>query len=232
VEGTRNVLDGAKGKNLKRFIILSPIGVLGKSKNPAQEDDPYNPDTPYEKSKMEAERIVMDYRLKYNIPYTIVRSTIVYGANKVWNELFDYVREGNPMIGKGDNNWHLVYVEDTVQALQLAMKAEAKNQIYHVAGPDVHTYAETYFLMKKTIKVRGKTKQLPVIAARAFAFAQEARHRIKGEKPKLVMLQSSIKRLLRERNVSIKKITEELGYKPKYPLKKGLRKTAKELSLI
>lgn len=149
VEGTRKLLEACKNKKLERFILLSSSGVLGETKEPAKEDDAYNPQTHYEKSKAEAERLVMDYKLRHQIPYTIMRAPIIYGPNKFWGQILSAARSGYPMIGKGDNYFHLLFIEDAVQALKLALNPVARNQIYHIAGPDPHTYRETYEIIAK-----------------------------------------------------------------------------------
>ena len=230
VEGTRNLLEICKRREIRRFILLNPIGVLGSATRPLREDDPYNPFTRYEKSKTEAERIVMDYRLKHQIPYTIVRSTIIYGPNRFWSQIFEAAKQGYPMIGKGNNQFHLVYVDDVVQFLLLALKPEAQNQIYNLAGPDSHSYRDTYKLICKAIHKRFPQKSINPIAAKAAGIAYLARAKLKGGKPNVTLLPSSIDRLLRNRIVDISK-AESIGYRPRYPLEKGLLKTAKELGI-
>lgn len=230
VEGTRNLLEICKRREIRRFILLNPIGVLGDARHPLREDDPYNPKTRYEKSKAEAERLVMDYRLKHQLPYTIIRSTIIYGPNRFWRQIFDAAREGYPMIGKGENQFHLIYIDDAVQFLLLALKPEAQNQIYNLAGPDVHSYRDTYRLICKTIHRRFPSKTISPIAAKAAGIAYLARSKLRGEAPNITLLPSSIDRLIRNRIVDISK-AKSLGYRPRYPLEKGLLKTAKELGL-
>ncbi|MCD6522600.1 MAG: NAD(P)-dependent oxidoreductase [Candidatus Diapherotrites archaeon] len=232
VEGTRNLLEICKEKDIQRFIFLSSIGVLGEAKHPLVEDDPYNPQTMYEKSKAEAERIIMDYRLRYQIPYTIIRSTIICGPNAFWKEIFGAAKRETPIIGSGKNYWHLVYVDDVVDALVLAMQPQAKNQIYHVAGPDVHTYEETYKIIRKVLHLRFKPKRIPVALAKAAAIAHETKSKISGERPSITKMRSSIQRLVRNRIIDISKAKKELGFNPKYNLEKALEKTAKELGEV
>lgn len=230
VEGTKNLLEICKRRELERFILLNPIGLLGETKHPAKEDDPYNPKTRYEKSKAEAERIVMDYRLKHQIPYTIIRSTIIYGPNRFWKQIFQAAKENYPMIGKGDNYFHLIYIDDVINFLVLALKPEARNQIYNLAGPDVHTYHDTYKMICKALHKRFPSQTINPIAAKAAGVAYLARAKVRREKPKVTMLPSSIDRLLRNRIVDISK-AKALGYKPKFKLEKGLTKAIKELKI-
>ncbi|MCK4327140.1 MAG: NAD(P)-dependent oxidoreductase [Candidatus Diapherotrites archaeon] len=228
VEGTRNLLDLCKRRDLERFILLGPIGVLGETRSPAREDDPYAPKTKYEKSKEEAERIVMDYRLKHQIPYTIVRSTIIYGPNRFWGQILKAAENNYPMIGRGENSFHLVYIDDVIDFLLLCLKPDARNQIYNLAGPDVLSYRDTYKLICKLMHKRFPSDQVNPIAAKAASLAYLARSKVTPGESNVTMLPSSIDRLLRNRVVDITK-AQSIGYKPKYKLEKGLAKTIKEL---
>jgi len=228
VEGTRNLLDLCKRRDISRFILLGPIGVLGETREPAKEDDPYNPKTKYEKSKEEAERLVMDYRLKHQIQYTIVRSTIIYGPNPFWKQILRAAKNNYPMIGRGDNFFHLVYIDDVIDFLVLCLKPAARNQIYNLAGPDVLSYRETYKLICKLLHKRFPSNQINPIAAKAAAIAYFARSKVQRGESDVTLLPSSISRLLRNRIVDIDK-AKSLGYKPKNKLEKGMAKTIKEL---
>ena len=56
VKGTANILEAASEARVEKFVYLSTVGVMGKSKGKADENFPYNPITEYEKSKADAER--------------------------------------------------------------------------------------------------------------------------------------------------------------------------------
>ena len=172
----------------------------------------------------------MDYPINHQIPYTIVRATIIYGPNTFWKQIFDAAKSNYPLIGKGDNYFHLVYVDDVVQFLLLALAPQARNQIYNLAGPDALTYRETYKLICKALHKRFPSNSINPIAAKAAGVAYLARSRLRGEKPDVTLLPSSIDRLLRNRIVDTSK-AKSLGYKPKYKLEKGIAKTIKELKL-
>jgi len=229
VEGTRALLEACKNKKIERFILMSSSGVLGETKTPAKEDDPYNPQTHYEKSKTEAERLVMDYRLKHQIPYTILRAPVILGPNNYWKQIFKAAKSNYPMIGKGDNFFHVVYIDDVIQALKLALEPIARNQIYHIAGPDPHTYRETYEMITKALDAEMTERTLPVFAVKAAALAHEVQSKAMGKRPHVTLMRSSIDRLIRNRIIDTSKAQEQLGYNPKYDLEKALKKTVKEL---
>ena len=221
IETTKNVISACKKNKVKRLIFASSIGVLGYTKTPATEDMPYNPTTRYEKSKVECEKLIK----ASGIMYTISRITIVYGANRFWKQIFSAAKKGYPVIGSGRNYWHLVYVDDVIDALYLMLKDKAENQIYHIADGDLHTYLETYKIISETIGAPVPKKHIPVFLIKILALLHETKCRMLNQKPNVTKMRSSIDRLIRERTVSIEKAKKELGYNPKYDLKTGMKKT-------
>ncbi len=221
IETTKNVISACKKNKIKHLIFTSSIGVLGYTKRPATEDMPYNPTTVYEKSKAECEKLIKASGLSY----TIARITIIYGPNKFWNQIFSAAKKGYPVIGNGNNNWHLVYIDDVVDALSLMLKDKAENQIYHIADNDPHTYLETYKIISETIGAPVPKKHIPVLLIKAMALLHETKCKILKQKPNVTKMTSSIDRLIRNRTVSIEKAKKELGYNPRYDLKRGMKKT-------
>ncbi|NOX71184.1 MAG: NAD(P)-dependent oxidoreductase [Candidatus Micrarchaeota archaeon] len=210
VEGTKNFL----AKGVKRFILLSSVGVLGEAKTPLTEDMPYRPGTKYEKAKVMQEKLVIGS----GVPYTIMRSTIVYGPNRFWKDILNAAKKGHPIIGSGKNFWHLVYVDDVVEVLILALKDEAENHIFNIADSDPMTYREIYAEICRALGVSMPKKSVPVFAAKLFARWKE----LTG-KSKTTTRVSSITRLVRNRIVDISKARKVLGYEPRYSFKKGLK---------
>ena len=71
---------GAKVSHNK-FIFTSSVGVYGTipKKVPANEETPYNPDGKYHKSKVLAEKELLELKSRSNLPLIILRPTIMYG---------------------------------------------------------------------------------------------------------------------------------------------------------
>lgn len=225
VFGTKNVVDACRKYKVKRMIFSSSIGVLGYTNSPATEKMPYNPSTFYEKSKADAEKIVQ----KGNIPYTIMRMTILLGPNRFWEQIFRAAEKNYPMIGSGNNFWHIVYVDDAVDALILATNKKAENRIYNIANSDPHTYKETYFSICDALEIPRPKTRVPLWLANLAALMHETKCRLRGKRPNVTRMRASIARLVRNRIVNIDKAKKELGYEPKYGLEKGIATTVKTL---
>lgn len=218
---TRNILDFCKRNNVKQIIFLSSSGVFGETKEPATEDMPYNPETPYEKSKAESEKLVINSGL----PYTILRAPIIIGPNEIWLSIFRAAKKGYPVIGSGNNYFHLVYIDDVVDALLFAMNnRKAINQIMHIASSDVNTYNAIYHMTCEELNIKMTKKRISrsmaLLTSSLYSFA----YKMKGKKVPLVARKSSIQRLTRNRIISTKK-AEALGFHPKYDTRKALKET-------
>ena len=225
VVGTKNVVDACQKYKVKRMIFSSSIGVLGYTDTPATEQMPYNPSTRYEKSKADAEKVVR----RGEVPFTIMRMTIILGSNRFWEQIFRAAEKNYPLIGSGSNFWHIVYVDDAVQALVLALCKKAENQIYNIANSDPHTYKETYFAICDALKIARPKKHVPLWLANIGALMHETKCRLRRKRPNVTKMRASIARLVRNRIVCTDKAEKELGYKPKYGLEKGIEATVKTL---
>ena len=221
VGGTKMVVEACKAAGIKRIVFASAMGVLGESEEALAEDAPYAPATEYERTKMNAEKII----ISSGVPYTIARMPPIYGPSKIWREIFHAAEKQYPIIGSGNNYWHIVYVDDVIEALLLMLRPAAKNQIYNIADADPHTYLEVYETIAKAMNIEMPTKHVPIWLANIGAYVYEAKCKMSGKTPKVTKTRASIRRLTRNRLVNIKKAEKDIDYAPKYTLEAGMKKT-------
>ncbi len=81
------------------------------------------------------------------------------------------------------------------------------------------------------IKVKMTEKQIPLFAAYTMSALHGTACKIKGKKPKLTLMRSSIDRLVRNRMLSIEKAHRILGFEPKYTTKQAIQETVKYLGI-
>jgi len=75
-----NALDIARGCELERFVFLSSSMVYGNFQTPeVSEDHPLNPIGIYGALKVAGEKMVIAYQQVFNLPYTIIRPSALYG---------------------------------------------------------------------------------------------------------------------------------------------------------
>ena len=105
---------------LKKFVHISSQTVAGPSPSadkPVDEKSPCRPITTYGKSKLEAEKSVMEYFDKMNV--TILRAPAVYGPRDY--AIFEYFKTMSrglqPLIGFGNKLVSLIFVNDLVSGI-------------------------------------------------------------------------------------------------------------------
>jgi nucleoside-diphosphate-sugar epimerase len=203
VDGTRNVVEVCKENKVKQIIFLSSIGVLGEATEPLKENDPYNPDTLYEESKVAGENLI----LFSGVPFTIIRASIIIGPNDVWLSIFKAAKKGYPIIGSGKNYFHLTALNDVVHFLVFAKQnPKTINQIFHIATADTPTYEEVYRMICDSLGIEMTNKHISITTAKILSFFYRIKS-IFGKQP-LITRSSSIRRLTRNRLVSTEKISK------------------------
>ncbi|OGW75973.1 MAG: hypothetical protein A2Z72_04745 [Omnitrophica bacterium RBG_13_46_9] len=214
VEGTRNVLDVCMAEGVGRVIYLSSIAVVsGNTQVPLTEDLPYKATGAYGQSKLEAEKIALDYRKK-GLKIAILRPCMVYGEHEPHGlpRLIEALKKRLfPILGRGENKIHLVSVENVVDAMTLCLsKEEAYGGSYFIADKEVLTMKELLVYITWILGVK------PPIAVPRCAAVLLARLPFIGEK---------ISFFLKDRVYSIKRLERELGYVPRISVYDGLKKS-------
>jgi nucleoside-diphosphate-sugar epimerase len=221
VSGTKNVVELSKEFGAKGIILLSSCGVIGDTPI-VKEDLPYNPKTKYEKSKMKSEKLVIDSGLNY----AIIRAPVILGPNEIWLKIIEAAKKKYPIIGSGKNHFHLAYVDDVTDLLVLVKESKnSLNQIFNIATSDVPTYEDVYRMICNEIDAEMTEKHVSVGLIKFVSSMHTFSCKIKRKKPKLVMMKSSINRLIRDRTVSIDKAKDVLGFAPKYDTQTALKET-------
>jgi nucleoside-diphosphate-sugar epimerase len=134
-----NALDYSRNK-VEHFIFLSSSMVYGNFlKEEVDEDHPLNPMGIYGALKVAGEKIVMAYQQVFNLPYTILRPSALYGprcvSRRVGQIFIENALHGQKLRVDGDGSERLdfTYIDDLVYGLGLVIKRpEARNQIFNL----------------------------------------------------------------------------------------------------
>jgi nucleoside-diphosphate-sugar epimerase len=141
VGGTENVLRAANGAGVRRVVFISTTAVYGvPDKHPIEEDDPLVGVGWYGESKIDAEGLCRVAA----VATTIVRPKTFIGPERlgVFEILFDWIREGRRIytLGKGDNRYQLLAVEDLVDAIVRAGDdPKAERETFNVGATEFGT---------------------------------------------------------------------------------------------
>jgi nucleoside-diphosphate-sugar epimerase len=146
--GTKNLLDAARAKRVRKVVHMSSSAVYGApDRNPVDDETPLRPGEDYGRAKLAAEALCRRYAEEGG-DVTIVRPRTIMGHGRlgIMQILFEWVRTGRnvPVLGRGDNRYQFVHADDLVAACLLA--AERPSFAVYNVGADV------FGTMKETLE--------------------------------------------------------------------------------
>lgn len=195
-----NALDATRSK-IKHFIFFSSSMVYGHFGNEAvTEDTVCNPLGIYGALKYAGEKLVIAYNQVFNLPYTIIRPSALYGERCVSRRvgqifLENAVQGKNVSIhGDGSDKLDFTYIQDLIQGvIKTIENPNAINQTFNITcgqGREIREMAEL-------VKENFPSIQIEYLAKDALTPDRGT--------------------------LSIEKAKKLIGYDPQYPLEKGYR---------
>lgn len=225
--GTSRLVEQAIHAGVRRFILMSSIGAVTASSNSLVTlHTPCRPETPYGRSKLAAERALIDQSRGTNMVWTILRPTLVYGPGNPGNmsRLVALVLRGLPLpLGAVANRRSFTFVENLVDATAMALThRNAADAVFLLAdGEDLST-AE---LIRKIAALTGSHTRLvsvPMPLLRRLARGAETFAEATGWSPPLD--RETLRRLEASLYVDIEPLREKLGWTPRIGVEEGLRR--------
>jgi len=212
-EGTGNLLEACFKRNINKVIYLSSIAVVsGNDDVPLTSELPYKATSAYGRSKLEAEKIAIDYRKK-GMKIAILRPPMVYGECEphALSSLVSALKKRLlPVFGKGDKKLHLVSVENLVDVMVLCLsRKEAYEGTYFVADKEVLDVKQIMDYVADTIGAK-RPVVLPGFIATMFG--------------KIPIIKRWLSLYLKDRIYDIKPLREKLGYVPRVSIYDGLKR--------
>lgn len=206
--GTINILELAKKIGVKRVVFASSSAVYGNiSKENIPEKEILKPISPYGLSKLMTEEMLALYSELYGITTTSLRFFNIYGSRQDGNSPYSGAipsfleklkNEKKPVIyGNGKQTRDFIYVTDAINVIfKAVLLNDGKNHIYNVGTGNTISINNLLNLIM-TLKDK-RDKLFPIY------------------KPKRVGdIQLS--------GANISRLKKELGFKPKYTLREGLK---------
>jgi len=126
VDGTDRMLAWSRDHSVKRFVLLSSVGVYGAKRNAGvvTETTPHNPRNVYEQTKDTAERRALQFCHDHDIECVVLQPSNVIGAhNPTVMPLVGFIRAiaRGMLVQFGSDAWtNYVCVEDVAHALVVA----------------------------------------------------------------------------------------------------------------
>ncbi len=231
--GTKNLVRAliATGMSLRKFVFISSLSVFGAIREeqpykPIREHDKPEPNTSYGRSKRAAERWLRDSLecSEAHFPYVILRPTGVYGPRERDYFLMakSIKQHSDFAVGFRRQDITFVYVQDVVQAVFLACEKGRVGRAYFLSDGQVYQSRTFSDLIRRELGNPWWIRiTAPIWVLRIVTWVGDMIGQITG---KVTALNNDKYHILKQRNwqCDIQPAIDELGYKPEYPLERGV----------
>jgi len=151
-----NALDNARDQ-IEHFVYLSSSLVYGDFKSEeVDEADPLEPIGIYGALKVAGEKIVIAYQQVFDLPFTIIRPSALYGprcvSRRVGQIFIENAMKGATLRVEGDGEEKLdfTYIDDLIQGVELVItNPNARNEIFNLTYGGARKIADLLALMKE-----------------------------------------------------------------------------------
>ena len=163
IEGTRNLVEAAKDAGIQHFIYVSHIGAARASGYPV----------------FKAKGIAEEFIRHSGIPYTILRSSIVFGPEDHFTSGLARMVRSAPGIffipGGGRTVVQPLWVEDLVACLIWSLENPATmNQVLEVGGSEYFTVQQVLEIIMSTVHAPRFLVEVPIVVLRAITISLES----------------------------------------------------------
>jgi nucleoside-diphosphate-sugar epimerase len=226
VEGTSIVLEAARAEGVRKFVYCSTCGVHGNVDDPpGGEDAPIQPADYYQQTKYEAEPLVSAYLAK-GLKTTTLRPAAIYGPGDPgrFYMIFHQLERGwFPMIGNGKVLYHPLYIDNFLDAFELAMdESKGLGEAYLIADEEYVTIEALVRRAAAAMGVEPRFRRLPAWPIVAIGHVVETICRPLRIEPPIHPRRVDWYR--QTRAFCIDKARNELDYRPRVGLDEGLRR--------
>ncbi|AIO76652.1 UDP-glucose 4-epimerase family protein [Burkholderia multivorans] len=218
VAGSLRLAKAASVHGARRIVYASSIKAVGESDAGAPLSEAVNP-TPhdaYGRSKLRAERQLMQFSASSGLDVVIVRPPLVYGPGVRANflRMMDAVARGMPLpLGSITARRSVVYVDNLADALlQCAIDPRAAGECFHVADDDAPSVAGLLQLVGDALGRPARLIAAPPAVLRALGT--------------LIGRRAEVDRLTGSLQLDTGRISRVLGWHPPYTTRQGLEATA------
>ncbi len=227
VEGTANVCRAALEAGVERLVYCSTQGVHGNVDNPpGDEDTPIEPEDYYQYTKYQGEVQVLKF-VKEGLAAVTLRPMAIFGPGDPARFLMIYrrvVRGRFVMAGPGDALYHPLYIDNLVDAFELAERIpRAEGQSYLIGDEEYLSIRDLVLRIARALDCRVRILHVPFWPVYAASALCELIYKPLPWEPPLFRRRADWFR--QNRAFRIDRARRELGYDPKVTVDQGLRLT-------
>ena len=219
VEGTCRLVQQAADAGVRRFVLISSIGVNGShAAHPFTENDVPAPQGPYADSKLAAEQAVHDIASRAGMEWVIIRPPLVYGTGAPGNfaRLVRWMASGVPLpLGAVRNRRTLVAIDNLTDLIVTCLRtAAAADQVFLAGDADSLSTPELLRVVAQALGGRARLVPIPVALLRiaGLLFGRSA----------------DVERLCGDLEVDIGKARRLLGWTPPLSAREALWRAVAE----
>ncbi len=191
LQGMQNLLDWLAPRPPKKFVYTSSTSVYGQNDGSrVDETSPTEPVTETARVLVETEKLLRQTAEQNNFPAIILRLAGIYGPGR-GHWLRQYLKNEARIEGKGDRFLNMIHRDDVVGAIIAALQGGRPGEIYNVADDEPVSQIAFFEWLSNAL-----TRPLP---------------------PSIPEKSTARKRGATNKQVSNRKLKDELGYQFKYP---------------
>jgi dihydroflavonol-4-reductase len=231
VDGTRNVLEIAKDANLRRFVYTSSYVTVWRRRGHVATENDVIPDenalTPYVRSRVQAERLVLRYARDHGLPAVAMCVSTTYGAGD-WGRTPHGAIIAGAAFGKlpfvmSGIELEAVGVEDAARAMLLAAERGRVGERYLISEKMI-TNAEVVRIAAEAAGMPAPTRAIPLPVSYAMAALGSLKARLTGSDERMSL--ESLRLMRAEAPLDYSKAVRELGWQPR-PVEESIREAAR-----
>jgi len=207
IGGTLHVLEAARIMKVKRVVFCSSVTAYGTIEQSKQtEEYPKNPVTTYGVTKLTCEHFGLQYAKEFGVDFVALRFPMIYGWRAspmkgvaIYQEIIERSWRGESATVTTqdglERKFEPLYVKDAAKALLLAaFKGEFKNRIFNISSGEM-------------LRLKGMMKIIQEFMPQS----------------KVVIAEGSDASTKMEGFLDLTKAFEDLGYRPDYSFREGVK---------
>lgn len=190
VKGTSNVLDWInKNNNIVNYVFFSSVATYGDSTNGKDESSVQEPYNDYGKSKLDAEKLIINWKkTNLKIKTVIVRPAVVFGEYNFGN-VFNLINQINSgifaIIGDGENIKSIAYAPNLVKSVLFSINNIEDNLfIYNYSDYPQKNIKDQSLLISKICEKNNPIK-IPLFLTKLITLPVDFLEKILGKDLKI-----------------------------------------------
>jgi len=178
VDGTKNIAEFAKEYKVHKVVFTSSNCLWAKNfHRPVVENDTPDPIEVYGKSKLEGEKILLEYAPYFHS--TIIRCPTIIDSGRLGllAILFEFIDENRKvwLVGKGENRYQFIYAQDLITAFFKSLD-HYTTDIFNIGSDNVQTLKKVY---EYVIEKAGSQSKVASLPKRTIIFLMKLAHLLK-----------------------------------------------------